>query len=270
MVLALSLLAQGKNSQAAESYNELEQISSFGASLASTGLADLAIYEGRTSDAIVILEKSISIDLENERADIAADKLIMLAQAYLQQKKDTQARAATDRAVSTSKSEGILFSAAEIYIQTGQQNKARSLSAELSKQVQPESQALAKMIGGELSLDRGDIPAAINLFNEAQTLVDSWLGRFLLGNAYLGAEAYTEAYTEFDKCLKRRGEATSIFLNDLPSYHYFAPVYYYLGLSQEGLGSDAAAESFRKFLSIKQNGESSSQIEDAKKRLGSQ
>ena len=49
-------------------------------------------------------------------------------------------------------------------------------------------------------------------------------------------------------CLKRKGEATSIFLDDFPSYRYFAPVYYYLGRAQEGLKSPAAKESYQKFL----------------------
>jgi hypothetical protein len=29
--------------------------------------------------------------------------------------------------------------------------------------------------------------------------------------------------------MKRRGEATAVFLDEVPSYRYLPPVYYYLG-----------------------------------------
>jgi len=45
-----------------------------------------------------------------------------------------------------------------------------------------------------------------------------------MGRAYLDAGAFTEASAEFDVCLKRRGEATSIFLDDVPSYHLLPAV----------------------------------------------
>lgn len=117
---------------------------------------------------------------------------------------------------------------------------------------------------------RGDPAGALNLFREAQAIVNTWLGHFALGRAYLEAEAYTEAYSEFETCLKRSGETTSIFLNDLPSFHYFPSVYYYVGRAQEGLGSDAAADSYQKFLKIKEKAdEGDALVEDARKRLGS-
>lgn len=117
---------------------------------------------------------------------------------------------------------------------------------------------------------RGDPAGALNLFREAQAIVDTWLGHFALGRAYLKADAYTEAYSEFETCLKRNGETTSIFLNDLPSFNYFPSVYYYLGRAQEGLGSDAAVQSYQKFLSIKEKAdEGIPLVEDARQRLGS-
>ena len=121
-----------------------------------------------------------------------------------------------------------------------------------------------------MSLARGDKPSAIKIFQEAQELLDTWLGRFLLGRAYLEAEAYTEAHSEFELCLKRQGEAASVFLNDLPTYRYFPPAYYYLGRAQEGLGSEAAVESYQKFLKIKEKTAPGDPLaEDARKRLKS-
>lgn len=76
------------------------------------------------------------------------------------------------------------------------------------------------------------------------------------------------ASSEFDVCLKRRGEATSVFLDDVPSYHYYLPaVYYYQGHAREGLKSPGAGESYKAFLSIKEKGAGDPLVADAKKRL---
>jgi tetratricopeptide (TPR) repeat protein len=116
-------------------------------------------------------------------------------------------------------------------------------------------------------LKRGRVQDAIRLFREAQNLADTWLGRLELGRAYVEAGAYTEAYSELESALKRRGEATAVFLDDIPTYRYFPAVYYYLGRSQEGLNSPAAAESYQTFLDIKENSDQDPLVTDARKRL---
>jgi tetratricopeptide (TPR) repeat protein len=270
VVLALSELAQGQSVQAAETYLKLEPISPLGASLASIGLADLAFYEGRLADAIDILKKGIAFDIENNFSSSAAYKYNMLAHIYLLQDRKDLALSAAENAVSLGKRGEVLFEAAQVFLSIGQNDKTRSLAGELSKKIEPENQAYAKLIGGEMSMARGNTAGAINLFREAQDIVDTWLGHFALGKAYLEAEAYTEAYSEFEKCLQRSGETTSIFLNDRPSYHYFPQVYYYTGRAQEGLGSDAAADSYQIFLKIKEKADTGDKlVEDARQRLGS-
>lgn len=264
---ALLELVRGQRAQATETYRELETKSPYGAAQAATGLADIAAYEGRLSDAIAILKKGIAFDLENNQPFIAADKYIFLAQIYTLQEKKELAPKAANQAINISKKEEFLFSAAEIYVQTGQEDEARNLAWELSKKIEPLHRAHAKLIGGELSMARGDIPGAIQLFQEAQALVDTWLGHYLLGRAYLEAEAFAEAYSEFEECLKRQGEATSVFFNDLPSYRYVPPVFYYLGRAQEGLKSPAAKDSYEIFLLIKEKGEEDWMVEDARRRL---
>jgi serine/threonine protein kinase/tetratricopeptide (TPR) repeat protein len=270
IVLALVELAQGRPDGAAKQYQQVEALGAFGASLAAAGLADLAIYEGRLEDAIPILKKGISADLENKSSYLAALKLTMLAQTYLQQGKKAQATETADHAVKTHKREEILFAAARIYLEGDAEDKARNIAGDLSKRVQDIHLAYAKLIGGYLSLKRGDTANALKCFDEAQTLVDTWLGRFALGRAYLEAGAFTEAYSEFEKCEKRQGEAMSVFLNDLPTYHCLDSLYYYMGRAQEGLGNAAAKESYQKYLDIKAKADQGlAMVEDARKRLGS-
>ena len=71
----------------------------------------------------------------------------------------------------------------------------------------------------------------------------------MLGRAYLAAEAYVQADAEFDACITRRGEATAVYLDDVPTWRLMAPVYYYRGISRTALkSSTGAAEAFRTFL----------------------
>jgi tetratricopeptide (TPR) repeat protein len=118
-------------------------------------------------------------------------------------------------------------------------------------------------------LKRGDAKRAIALFLEAQKVSDTWMGRMDLGRAYIEAGAFTEADSELENCLKRRGEASAIYLDDVPTFRRLPPVYYYLGRAQEGLKSPAAAESFKTFLAIKGKGDEAGLVKDAERRVAS-
>ena len=266
MALALSLLADGKIQESAETYGRLEKVSPLGASLAAGGLADLALYEGRTADAIALLEKSLPVDLAAKDNTAAARKTIGIALAHLTAGRKPAAVAAADRAVGLSKEESILCLAGLVDVEAGQEAKARAIVAEFEKHFEPEPQSYGKLLDAAAALKRGKAPEAIKLLEEASKLTDSWLGRLLLGRAYLAAGAFTEAHAELDRCLRRRGEATEMFLDELATYHFVPPVYYYLGRAQEGLQSAAAKESYRTYLAIKQKADVDPLVEDAKQR----
>jgi tetratricopeptide (TPR) repeat protein len=268
LVKALSNLARGRIGEAAAAYDQLGKVGARGASSRVMGLGDIALYEGRAEDAAALLEKGAAEDLAGGRKEAAAAKRVAQAQARLLQGKTPAAIAAVDRAVAGIKDEAILFRAAQVYVEASQDAKARAIAADLGKRLEPESQAYAKLIEGELILRKGDARGALRPFGEARKLSDTWIGRLDLGRAYLQAEAYTEADSEFDACLKRRGEATSLSLDALPTYAYFAPVHYFLGRAREGLGSPSAAESYRSFLKIKEKANRTPLVTDARKRLG--
>ena len=267
---ALAEFTQGRTAEAEKFYGQLEALGPSGKTLAGMGAADIALYEGRTGEAVKILEAGIPFDVENDRKDIAALKAVMLGKAYGELGKKAQAVKYAERALQLSDSANILFCAGEIYLSAGKNEKAGEIRAKLGKRVEPENQAYAKILGGAMSLAQGEAVSAINLFKEAQKHADSWLGRLYLGKAYLSAGAFAEAQAEFENCLKRRGEATSIFFNDLPSYYYFPQVYYYLGQAQEGIGSGGAKASYEAFLKIKEKAQPGDpMVADARKRLNS-
>ncbi|MGA2263578.1 MAG: protein kinase [Acidobacteriota bacterium] len=266
---ALSELAQENVEQSSQDYKRLEGKSVSGASRASMGLADIALYQGRTAVAAEILEKGIEGDRANNNASATARKLAALAQTRLIVGNTGLAMEAADQAISTAKEMGVQVEAARLYIEAGQDAKARALASKLSAQLEPDPQAYAKLIQGEIQLKGGNTQEAIKLFLEAKQIADTWIGRFDLGQAYLKAGAFTEADSEFEACLKRRGEATAVFLDDIPSYRYFPPALYYLGQAQEGLKSPAAAKSYQAFLAIKEKSVADPLVTDARHRLGS-
>jgi eukaryotic-like serine/threonine-protein kinase len=91
------------------------------------------------------------------------------------------------------------------------------------------------------------------------------MGRLDLGQAYLAIESYPDADSEFDRCIKRRGEAVSMFL-DLSTYGYFPPVYYYQGRAREGLKTAGYTDSYKKYLSIRGQAGEDPLLADVKRR----
>lgn len=162
---------------------------------------------------------------------------------------------------------GAKYLIAHIFLEAGQEAKALTIATELGARIEPDPRHYAKLIEGEAHILRGKLSEAITSIQAAQNISDSWQGRFMLGRAYLEAKSFPEAHSEFDACLKRRGEATALLLDDVPSYRYFPPVCYYLGRVQEGLNIAASTESFRTFLKLKEKGEDNAMIIDTRRRI---
>jgi tetratricopeptide (TPR) repeat protein len=267
LVVALSELGSDRPAHAAEAYEALVSLGPAGARFSAQGLADLALFEGRISDAVAILERRIAIDPDPSSV---STELVTLASAELMLGHTAAALNAAERAAASSKGDPVAFMAASVYLHAGNERKARTLQADLAARRTREPQAYARILEGELQLKHGDARAAVNSLREAQQLLDTWIGRFTLGRAYLELGAFPEAHEEFELCLKRRGEATAVFVDEVPSYRFFPPVHYYLGRAQEGLKSPAAAESYRAFLAIKQKAQPGVDplVVDARSRLG--
>jgi tetratricopeptide (TPR) repeat protein/predicted Ser/Thr protein kinase/TolB-like protein len=264
---AMARLDAGDGEGARGFYRRLQGLGPHGVSLAATGLADLALFHGRTQEAIDLLERGIAGDMATGLEADAARKHSMLAAAFLSRADVRHAVVAAERALALSKRHYILLCAGRTLAAAGEEKRARQLAAALASQIEPEPRSFAKLVEGEVLLHRGEAREAAARFRESDEILDTWLGRYLLGRAYLEAGAFTEAYSELEIALKRRGEATAIFLDDVPSYFYFPPVYYYLGRAQEGLGSAGAIESYRRFVSLKATAEDDPLVLDARQRL---
>jgi tetratricopeptide (TPR) repeat protein/predicted Ser/Thr protein kinase len=265
--LALAQLAQGHEEDARQNYTALQTVNAYGASIAATGLADLTLYQGRLAEAVAILRQAISADMAAKDMDSASDRTATLGLVQITLGKNQDALSSADQVATDSKEPSVLYRAAQVYIAAGQEQKALQLAASLSGRLDGDAKLYAKLIAGEAQLKKGNSSDALGSFQEAQKISDSWLGHFDLGRAYLDRSAFTEASSEFDVCLKRRGEATSVFLDDRPSYHVLPDVYYYQGRAREGLNSPGATDSYKQFLAIKEKGAGDPLVADAQRRV---
>jgi eukaryotic-like serine/threonine-protein kinase len=264
--LALSELGAGRPAEALATWNKLAATGPAGASSAAAGLADLALYQGRIADARSILEPAIEADVAAKNADEAARKLTTLAEAELAQGQTARAITSAERAKGMSGDLAVVVSAARVLIAAGEEKKALAVAEQLGTRLEPDPQMYAGLLRGEAAIERRNYRDAITRLKEARKLADSWLVRYALGRAYLEAGSFAEADAEFDACVKRRGEAAAVYLDEVPTFHVFPPVYYYLGRSREGLKSPGAADAFKTFLGF-QTGEGGSLAADARRRL---
>ena len=120
------------------------------------------------------------------------------------------------------------------------------MAAPLAAEVVAERQAFGKIIEGGIALKSGNAREAIKILTDANSILDTWLGHFDLGRAYLELGAFPQADGEFDNCIKRRGEALSL-LDEEPTFGYFPPVYYYQGRAREGMKAAGFADSYREY-----------------------
>ena len=270
LALAEAQIGQGQVSQAAETYKILEKISPLGASIASSGLADLAVYEGRYADAVTLLEKGAAADVAAKTRETAAEKLAAVAHIELLRGHKAAAVAAADKALATNEGGKVRFLAAEVLADAGELEKAQRVIAPLRSALQSEPQSYLKIIEGLSAVRRGDAPAGIKALTEANNILNTWIGHYELGRAYLEASGFAEADSEFDECIRRRGEALEILMDNVPTYGYFPIVYFYQGRVREGLKSPGAADSYRTYLGIREKAGEDPLLADIRRRIGKQ
>jgi eukaryotic-like serine/threonine-protein kinase len=268
LALAFARLGQGQLPEATATYQKLGTIGARGASWAASGMGDLAMYQGRFSDAARLFEQGATSDLASKNTDKAARKLTSMAFAHLMRGQKSLAIAAAEKALLNSKAVPIRFLAARIFVEANAVAKARTLAAGLSSELPAEPQAYGKIVEGEIALKSGDAKLAIKILTDATGVLDTWLGHFDLGRAYLELRAFPQADSEFDRCIKRRGEALSLLVDEEPTYGYFPIVYYYQGLVREGLKYPGFADSYREYLKIRDNSSEDPLLPEIRRRAG--
>jgi tetratricopeptide (TPR) repeat protein len=232
------------------------------------GLADLAMYEGRYGDAGKILSEAVVADEKSGNTVGRASKYVALAEVYGATGDQPHAFDAARKALSVNRLESVAMPSARIFAAGGRTADARALAAELSKNLQSQTRAYGRIAEGEIALQEDRVNDAVEAFRAAAGLLDVWLAHFDLGVAYVRAGHHAEALSEFETCAKRRGEATAVFLDDIPSFRYLASLSYWMGRAQEGVGmTGPSKDNFKTYLSIRSESARDPLAADARRRL---
>ena len=196
---AMAQLATGRPPDAEATWERLQGVSAAGADFAAHGRADLAVYEGRLSDAAAHPRGG---DCQAARGALGehhrtADPTLAKIRALQGRGRRAQARGAGARNTKASRA-SCCSPAASDY--------PASRSVRAGRPTRQEGRQGLKCTEGSRGRsgdEASDARAAVASFEAAQKLADSWLGRYGLGRAYLEAGVFVEAQTQFDTCLTR-------------------------------------------------------------------
>ena len=105
------------------------------------------------------------------------------------------------------------------------------------------------------------------MLTEANTLLDTWIGHFDLGRAYLEAGAVHTSGFRVRPLHQAPRRDHALFLDEEPTYGYFPPVYYYQGRVREGLNNAGFAESYRAYLNIRGKASEDPLLAEVRRRM---
>jgi tetratricopeptide (TPR) repeat protein/predicted Ser/Thr protein kinase len=219
----------------------------FGPSRAALARADLALAEGRTREAIDLLDKGIRADDAKHESDAAVVKLSALAEAKLLRGDKAGARAAAAKAAGDP---GYVLIASLVQLAAGDDAAPRAAAAKAAEDPAPSRRAIGKLIEAETLRLHGKPMPAMVAAQDAIKLVNTAYAHYLLARAALDAKRFPEAYAELQTCITRRGEL-AMSADDQPGLRHIPVLTYYLAKAQEGMGNpEAAAKSYAAFLAM--------------------
>jgi len=237
-----------------------------GESAATLGLADIEMYAGSFDTAQQVLTPGIDADLRQSVEYGAALKQVALAEAQGESGDFASAAESAKRALELSSAVSIKVPAALVLRDAGETRRFDEIAEQLSGALQPHSRAYGMMLRAVDLRGDGRLVDAIELIESALGIADLWRVRLELGRAYLEAGYFAQAFDEFQRCSNRRGEATALFLEDMPTFRYLAQLPYWLGRAQEGLNATGSAvRNYAAFLELRPSG--GAFVEDARGRL---
>ncbi len=255
--MAMAALARGQVDASRDAYRRmaLTNKTEHGASVAELGLADIDLYFGQVGAAQERLRTGIDTDIDSGNHRMAALKYIALAQSYADQEIFSAATTAAANALPLADGDASKVSVAMIYIQAGDLTSARAVADALTEQADVHSRAYGQMLKGMILESEGARTEAILAMREAITTADLWLIRYQIGKAYLRAGNYPEALDELTTLKVRHGEATSAFLDDMPTYRLLAELPYWIGRVQEELKIRSTARAnYEEYVSLRPQG----------------
>jgi serine/threonine protein kinase/tetratricopeptide (TPR) repeat protein len=249
MTYAFTAIAEVMLGHRADALQILERMRQVDASQEAASESDFAAMEGRLSDAATLLEGGLRLDEEHKAVADAEKKWAALAEVRFRQGNEAGARAAADRA-SGSSEVVTLYRAARVLVRVRAWDKV----AKLARKVADLPGSRARLYGSILSAlvlsghEKTDLAQAA--LKAAANESDAWILHAEIGMMDLDKGALADAERELSKCVERRGEGLSAFLDDTTSAAYLPPVYYALARAKERLHEVDAAETFKAMLAL--------------------
>ncbi len=265
--VAIKALSENDPEAARKAYANMQPSGTRGALTGQLGLADTAMFAGLFDDARELYADGVAMAADAGSSYFEATMRVGLSEALLRAGAD-EALVANGLLESLDTAGGLprQVPAALMYLEIGDTGSARLIAESLGKNLQPQNRAYAALLNGMLALQEGDTVAAIDSISAGIALADLWLLRFYRGIAYLEAGYSAEALDEFTACEERRGEASAVFLDDLPTYRYMATLPYWKGRAQQVLGMNHdARQNFMTFIARRPEGDALA--EEARERM---
>ena len=261
--LALAEAMRGEAQGASDDYGRLR---AHDASLATLGLADLALAEGRSTDAEALLRAGLDEDVAAHATDAADRKWVALAEALLARGDRAGALAAARKVAPSSPDAATLYGAAAVLMEAGDAKGAASISDELGKAVSQKARLYSKLLEAALLRKAGKPRDALARLADARDISDAWLVHLELARAHLDLGEAALAERELRECLARRGEGTLAYGEDAPSWRLVPPVTYYLARALEALRSPEAKATYEAYVALAARAERDPLADDARRR----
>ncbi len=265
--VAIKSLSDGDVGAAREAYANMQPAGMRGQLTAQLGLADAATYAGDFDAARTLFTEGIGLAESAGSSYYEATMRIGLSEALLLAGSDNDLIASSIvDALDTSGGLSRQVPGALLFLTIGDSESAMLIADTLAERLQPQDRAYSALIKGLIALSSGDSITAVESISGGVDLADLWLLRFYRGIAYLEAGYGAEALDDFTACFERRGEASAIFLDDLPTWRYMATLPYWLGRAQQELGMlHEAKQNFMMFAARRPEGDVLA--DDARRRM---
>ena len=227
-------LGQGKLSDAAATYHGLEKFGPRGASLATSALADLALYQGHFSEAVRLLSKAPMLTCKPRRPRMRPLSLLPwptpnCCEATVRPRLRRLRRPwQMDKRYRPDSSQGACLRKPEMQCKRKRwqtaSSKRRKRSLKPTARSSKESSRLSRVTAHWPS-------------RTSPTLTPCWIVDWQIRAwpRLPRSRTVPRGRLRPDRCLKRRGEALELFMDNTVTYSYLPYVYYYQGRVRQGL-----------------------------------
>jgi tetratricopeptide (TPR) repeat protein len=218
--LAVAALIEDDQARALEVYEAMKELDVRASAIATTGIADLAMASGDWEQAVRGLRDAIDTDRSNENTRAEAAKLLMLAECDC----TTGDVASTRRHLAAARALDLdaarLTTAASLLVQIDDVEQARAIGEDLRSRLGRPARAYGWVVEANCLAAENKLGDAVDELKGAFELADVWCAHLLLAEVLGRAGHAFEGVEELNACLRRSGEATAMYLDDVPTFRF--------------------------------------------------